>query len=117
MSMTTEAPTATPAAPARPPAARHALERFGLVFVLIALIAAFSVALPGTFFTSTNLTVTLSGQAAILMLALAVTLPLRAGDFDLSVGMVMIGAGCVLAVLTTRHGMPLLPAALIALGL
>ena len=44
------------------------------------------------------------------MLALAVTLPLRAGDFDLSVGMVMIGTGAVIAVLTTRHGMGLVPA-------
>jgi ribose transport system permease protein len=105
----------TPKPQARP--ARAVLERFGLLFVLLALIGIFSLILPGTFFTSTNLTVTLSGQAAILMLALAVTLPLRAGDFDLSVGMVMIGTGAVIAVLTTRHGMGLVPAVLIAFAL
>jgi ribose transport system permease protein len=104
-------------APAGRPAVRSALERFGLLIVLFGLIGVFTLALPGTFFTSTNLTVTLSGQAAILMLALAVTLPLRAGDFDLSVGMVMIGTGAVIAVLTTRHGMGLVPAVAIALAL
>jgi ribose transport system permease protein len=96
---------------------RDVLERFGLVFVLLGLIGVFTIALPGTFFTSTNLTVTLSGQAAIVMLALAVTLPLRAGDFDLSVGMVMIGSASVVAVLTTRHGVSVGVAVLVAVVL
>ena len=95
---------------------RRLAERFGLVFVLIALIVTFSLVLPGRFFTTTNLTVTLSGQAAILMLALAVTLPLRAGDFDLSVSAVMIGSASIVALLTTRHGMPVVLAVLIAVG-
>ena len=94
--------TATTApAPAGRPAVRSVLERFGLLIVLFGLIGIFTLVLPGTFFTSTNLTV---------------TLPLRAGDFDLSVGMVMIGTGAVIAVLTTRHGMGVVPAVLIALA-
>ena len=114
MSSETSAPPAPGVRPRSAPQIRENVERFGLVFVLIALIGLFGLVLPGTFLTSTNLTVTLSGQAAILILALAVTLPLRAGDFDLSVGMVMIGTAAIIAVLTTRHGFSLGPAILVA---
>jgi ribose transport system permease protein len=105
------------APPPRTTNIRGALERFGLLIVLFALIGIFTLVLPGTFFTSVNLTVTLSAQAAILMLALAVTLPLRAGDFDLSVGMVMIGTASVIGVLTTQQGWALGPAVAVALVL
>ena len=93
-----------------------ALERYGLVIVLLLLIVAFSIALPGKFFTTTNLTITLSGQAVILILALAETIPLRGGDFDLSVAAVMVSAASLVGVLTTQEGMSVLPAVLIAMA-
>jgi ribose transport system permease protein len=93
------------------------LERFGLVFILLLLIVVFSIALPGKFFTTTNLTITLSGQAVILILALAETIPLRAGDFDLSVAAVMIGSASLVGFLTTEHGWAVLPAAALAIAL
>jgi ribose transport system permease protein len=95
--------------------ARLVLEKFGLVGVLIVMIIVFSIALPHTFPTSTNLRITLSAQSVTLMLALAVTLPLRAGDFDLSLSMIMVGSASVIAELTTKHHMGLFPAIIIAL--
>jgi ribose transport system permease protein len=92
-----------------------ALERYGLIIVLLLLIAVFSIALPGTFFTSTNLKITLEGQAVILFLAMAETVPLRAGDFDLSVAAVMVGSASLIGVLTTQDHMALVPAVLLAL--
>lgn len=120
--MTITKPAESPRAPA-PPAhrprfnAQVALERYGLVIVLVLLIAAFSIALPGKFFTTTNLTITLTGQAVILILALAETIPLRGGDFDLSVAAVMVAAASLVGVLTTEHGMAVVPAVLIAMAL
>ncbi len=96
---------------------RTLLERFGLVIVLLAMIALFSALLPGRFPTTTNLTITLSGQVSILMLALAVTLPLRAGDFDLSVSSVMIASASTVALLTSQEHFTVLPAVLIAVAL
>lgn len=99
------------------PDARTVLERFGLVVVLLAMIALFSALLPGRFPTTTNLTITLSGQVSIMMLALAVTLPLRAGDFDLSVSSVMIASASTVALLTTQEHFSVLPAVLVAVAL
>jgi ribose transport system permease protein len=92
-----------------------ALERFGLLIVLVILVVAFTIALPGQFFTSTNLKITLEGQAVILILAMAETIPLRAGDFDLSVAAVMVASASLIGVLTTQHHMAVIPAVLIAL--
>lgn len=105
----------TPATVGRQSVARVLLEKFGLVVVLVLMIVIFSIALPHTFPTQTNLRITVSAQSVTLMLALAVTLPLRAGDFDLSLSMVMVGSAAVIAELTTKHHMGLLPAVIIAL--
>lgn len=79
----------------------------GLLVVLVALIIAFSLALPQTFPTMANARNVLTSQAVILMIALAVTLPLRAGDFDLSVSAVMALAASIIAVLCVRYHWPL----------
>src|SRR5580658_8131726 len=92
------------------------LERFGLLIVLVILIIAFTIALPGEFFTGTNLRITLEGQAVILILAMAETIPLRAGDFDLSVAAVMVASASLIGVLTTEHHMAVVPAIMIALA-
>jgi ribose transport system permease protein len=71
-----------------------------LLFVI--LFATFSFAAPETFATTTNVRVMIIGQATILLLSMAILIPLRAGDFDLSVGAVMILAGCTLGALTAQ---------------
>lgn len=58
----------------------------GVVLFLLLLIVAFSIALPDTFPTIANLQTILGSQAVPTLLALAVVIPLVAGEFDLSVG-------------------------------
>jgi ribose transport system permease protein len=62
-----------------------ALGRFGLVAVLLIVIALFSLLLPGKYLTWLNLETIAANQATTLMLALAILLPLIAGEFDLSI--------------------------------
>ncbi len=91
-------------------------ERYGLVVALVIAFVAFSIALPGMFPTLGNLKAMIDSQAIILLLAIAVTLPLRSGDFDLSIAGLMTASGCLTAQLTT-HGVSLGLAILAVLGL
>ncbi len=59
--------------------------RFGLVIALLVILAVFSAIKPSTYFTSLNFETIATNQAPTLLLALAVLLPLIAGEFDLSV--------------------------------
>lgn len=58
----------------------------GVVIFLLLLIVAFSIALPDKFPTTANFQTILGSQAVPTLLALAVVIPLVAGEFDLSVG-------------------------------
>jgi ribose transport system permease protein len=89
----------TPAAPAAGAGVGRfiprSVGRFGLIGVLAALVLGFSIALPSTFFTHGNFNVMLNSQAILLLLALAETVVLRSGDFDLSIAGVMGVTGAV----------------------
>lgn len=95
---------------------RNTASSQGLLIILIGLVVAFSFALPVTFPTMANARNILTSQAVILMIALAVTLPLRAGDFDLSVSAVMALSASVIAVLCVQKGWPLGGAVVVALA-
>ncbi len=115
------APSMTPGQPksahrARRPGALAAVERFGLVLILVVSFAVFSFLLPETFPTIGNARAMINSQAIVLLLALALTLPLRSGDFDLSIAGTMTASGALVATLTTS-GMGVLPAVLAALAL
>jgi ribose transport system permease protein len=97
-----------------PPIAAVA-ERFGLLVVLAAVIVGFAIALPSTYPTTVNLKIVLSGQAVFLLLSLAVTVPLRAGEFDLSIGAVAVGAATLVAELTVNHHVSTGAAVIVAL--
>jgi ribose transport system permease protein len=71
--------------------------------LLVLLFAGFSIRMPEIFMTVSNVRVMIGGQATIVLLALAIIIPLRAGDFDLSVASVMILSGCTVGVMTS-HG-------------
>lgn len=81
--------------------------RFALVGVLCGLILLFTLIEPGLFFTSGNFDAMLSSQSVPLILALAVIIPLRAGDFDLSVASVMVFASAAAPLLWGKLGLPL----------
>jgi ribose transport system permease protein len=89
--------------------------RLGLLWVMIALFALFSIWLPSTFFTLGNVQTMVNSQSVILMLAIAATVPLRAGDFDFSIAAVMTASTATVVVLVS-HGQSLALAVLLALG-
>jgi ribose transport system permease protein len=74
--------------------------RFGIVIVLGIMILAFSIWLPNTFPTLGNTQTIVNSGAVTLLLALAATIPLRAGDFDLSIAGTMIVSATIVARLT-----------------
>jgi ribose transport system permease protein len=90
------------------------LARYTLLLVLIVVVVAFSLARPETFPTYTNLVAILSSQTVLLMLALGALFPLVAGEFDLSVGYALGFTAMLLAVLAGKHGVPVVPAMIIA---
>ncbi len=82
------------------------VEQYGLVVICLIGFGVFSLLLPDTFPTVGNVKAMIESQAVIVPLAIAVTLPLRVGDFDLSIAGLMVAAGALLAQLTT-HGVGL----------
>jgi ribose transport system permease protein len=80
------------------------VSRYGVVVALVLLIVGFSVALPETFFTTGNFQTMVNAQAIVLILAIAATVPLRAGDFDLSIAAVMTTSAAVTAKIVTSGG-------------
>lgn len=96
--------------------ARNIASNQGLLIVLVLLCVVFSLVVPQTFPTSANFRNIVNSQAVILVLALAVTLPLRAGDFDLSISAVMALSASIIAVLVHKHHVPLAEAIPLAVG-
>jgi len=91
------------------------LEQYGLVVICFVAFGVFSVLLPSTFPTVGNVKAMVESQAVIVPLAIAETLPLRVGDFDLSIAGLMVAAGALLAQLTT-HGVGLGAAIAVVFG-
>ena len=76
-------------------------EQYGLLVILVLSLAVFSLLLPDTFATTGNIKAMINSQAIILLLAIAVTLPLRSGEFDLSIAGLMVVGAAITAQLTT----------------
>jgi len=70
------------------------LRRVSALYVLVALIAIFSIWVPDTFLTTTTLKTLLAQQAITAIVAIGLVLPLAAGVFDLSIGLVL-GLGAI----------------------
>ncbi len=103
-----DARVAAPAPAARPRREpMRLLERYGLLLIWLALIAAFAVLRPEVFLQWNTVSLILGSQAVLVVLALALMVPLVAGDFDLSVAATMTLAAMVLAILTRHLGLPL----------
>jgi ribose transport system permease protein len=93
--------------------------RFALIGVLVLLWAGFSLKNPAVFATTSNLQSILAVQATTGLLALAVVVPLVAGQFDLSTGFQLGLAQSLCAVLVIdRHWSPVMAlVVVIAVGL
>ncbi len=92
-------------------------ERFALVGAWLVVIVVFSILAPNTFFNVRNFTTMFGTQTTLVMLALALLIPLTAGDYDLSVAATLTMSGMVVAVLNANHGVPIGVAIVVALAL
>ncbi|MGQ0567405.1 MAG: ABC transporter permease [Gemmobacter sp.] len=90
---------------------------YGLVILMVGLIAFFSLALPDTFPTMLNVRAILSDKAIIAMLSLAAMIPMVAGRIDLTVGYGIVLWHILAISLQTMYGLPWPVAVLIVLSL
>jgi ribose transport system permease protein len=88
---------------------------YGVVGFFLILVAAFAITLPDQFPTWANTRTILSNQAIPGLLALAVVIPLVAGEFDLSVG-ATLGFSSVVSAYLASHGTAPVVILLVALG-
>lgn len=95
---------------------RETVGRYAVVLALLLMVALFSALRPDTFFTVANARSTLITQAALLVLALGITIPLAAGEFDLSIASMLGFAAGLLAYLTVERQMGVGPAILVTFG-
>lgn len=116
--MTDIAKTSTTTATHRQPVnyARQ-FERFALLLVWALLIIGFSMAMPNSFFNWGNFSIMFASYAPAALLALAIIVPLTAGDYDLSVGATLTLSASTIGVLNVWHQMPILLVLVIVLGI
>jgi ribose transport system permease protein len=91
--------------------------RFGVVIVWAVVVLLFSIAKPDTFPTTTNFSTMFASQAPLGVLALALIIPLTAGDYDLSAASVLNLSSMLVAVLNVQHNMPIAVACLLGVVL
>jgi ribose transport system permease protein len=89
-------------------------QRLALPFVWIVVVVAFGVLEPGTFLTSANFSTILGSQAVLVALALALVVPLVAGDYDLSVAATLTLTTMIIAVLNANHHWAIVPSIFVA---
>jgi ribose transport system permease protein len=91
------------------------LGNYGTIIALAIMIIVFSIAEPTTFLTFSNFRNVFTDMSLGAIVAAGVTLPLVAGDFDLSVGYVASFAGIVVVGLLSNNGWPIPLAVLTAM--
>jgi ribose transport system permease protein len=91
-------------------------QRFALVAAWGVVVVVFGILEPDTFLTTTNFSTILGSQAVVCLLALALLLPLTAGDYDLSVASNLVIAALLVAYLNVNHGWSVGWAILAAVG-
>ena len=101
-----------------PTSRRHLLrlfERYALLLVWAIIIALFSIAMPNSFLNWGNFSIMFASYAPAALLALAIIVPLTAGDYDLSVGATLTLSASTIGVLNVWHQMPILLVLLIVI--
>lgn len=82
------------------------IERFGLIYVWLLLIAGYSLFVP-SFFSVSTFQIVLGSQATQIVITLAVVVALLGGEFDLSVANVMAVAATAVVTLNTDYAWPI----------
>lgn len=91
-------------------------ERVALLLVWALLIGFFSFLMPRSFMNWGNFAILFASYAPAAMLALAIIVPLTAGDYDLSVGATLTLSSCVIGVFNVWYQVPIFWAIVMALG-
>lgn len=107
----------SPAASAARRRGGHLVGAYGLLGLAGVLFAVFSLALPDTFPTMTNLTSVLSNQSIPAVLALGAMIPIVTGRFDLSIGYSLGLMHVMVMWLLVSHGWPWPAACLVVIVL
>src|ERR1700733_2540533 len=92
------------------------VERVALLVVWLLLIAAYGAAMPKSFPTWGNFSIIFASYAPAALLALAIIVPLTAGDYDLSVGATLTLSASMIGVLNVWHHMPILVVLVVVLA-
>lgn len=98
--------------PNGPPPPRHRpwlrfAESYALLGAWLIVIVVFAIALPGSFLTWTNFSIMFTTQSPGAILALALIVPLTAGDYDLSVGATVTLSAILIGALNVWGQMPI----------
>ena len=99
--------TATTPPPAAPVNWTRQFERVALILVWLILIAAFGAVMPKSFLTWGNFSIMFASYAPAALLALAIIIPLTAGDYDLSVGATLTLTASLIGVLNVWYHIPI----------
>ncbi|MDO8360478.1 MAG: ABC transporter permease [Devosia sp.] len=92
------------------------LGTYGTIIVLVAMLVIFSVLQPGTFATVGNFRNIINDMAIGTIVAAGLTVPLVAGDFDLSIGYVASFCGLLVIGLLSFSQLPIVVAIAIVIG-
>src|SRR5579871_3834528 len=82
-------------------------ERVALLVVWILLIAVFGAAMPGSFLSWGSFSIMFASYAPAALLALAIIVPLTAGDYDLAVGATLTLSSSLIGVLNVWQHLPI----------
>lgn len=111
--------TAAPAPTMRPVRrsgrARTELERISLILAWIAVVVIFGILRPNTFLTVGNMGTIFGSNAVLVVLTLGLLLPLRAGDYDLSVAGTLTLSSMLVGILNGEHHVNILLVVLVTL--
>lgn len=91
------------------------VQKYAVIIVWIALFLVFSIMMPDTFCTWMNIRTILGSQAVLVICAMAVLVPIIAGDFDMSVAANLTLVNIVVAKLNVEMGLSIQVAILIGI--
>ncbi|MGN0620741.1 MAG: ABC transporter permease [Porcipelethomonas sp.] len=83
------------------------LQKYAVIIAWIVLFIAFSVWMPGVFNSVLNIKTLLGSQAVLVVTALAVLIPIIAGDYDMSVAATLTVVNITVAKLNVDAGLPI----------
>jgi ribose transport system permease protein len=91
------------------------VQKYALLGAWILIIAFFGILEPTTFLTMNNISSMFGSQAVLVVLTLGLLIPLRAGDYDLSIAGTLTLSSMIIAILNAKFHMPIIAVLFIVL--